>query len=220
MKKMIRRMFALLLCAAMLSTAAYAAGGQVTYDGHAQEFIFAPGSEYSPTDLFPNLKGLMPGDCITEQVTVKTDTKSGMITKIYMRALGATEGDLATQAQSEALLEQLTMTVSKNSGSDKLFEAPANETAQLTDWVLLGTFAPGAQVVLDVTANIPLEMGNEFQDAVGYLDWQFKVEETPVPETGDDMNIVPYVVMMCVCAGAVVILLVVAKKRRKEETER
>ncbi|MBP3384912.1 MAG: hypothetical protein J6M22_05575, partial [Firmicutes bacterium] len=107
-------------------------------------------------------------------------------------------------------------------GSSVLFEAPANETAQLTDWVSLGKFKSGAEVTLDVTLTVPIELGNEFQDRlIGALDWQFKVIETPVPEdatqTGDDFNfMIPAVVMAAALAA---ILFAIMGKRRKQEAE-
>ena len=48
----------------------YAADGKVTYSGNAGNSVFEPGSEHSLTDLFPNFKGVMPGDTLTEQVEI------------------------------------------------------------------------------------------------------------------------------------------------------
>jgi len=185
------------------------AEGSVTYDGNAQDFIFEPGSVYSPTDLFPDFKSVMPGDSLTDQVLVKNDPAKGVKINVYMRALGAVEG--------EDLLSQMTLTVKQNGGAT-LFEAPANETAQLTDWVSLGTLAPGGEVLLDVTLNVPIEMGNEFAYRVGKLDWQFKIEELPeekpTPPTGDNFALFGYIALAI--AMLAVILLVVSRRKQKE----
>ena len=76
-----------LACMLLLScvTTVYAAEGNVTYSGDTGRFIFAPGSEHSPTDLFPNFKDVMPGDSITQPITVKNDASNKVKVKIYMR---------------------------------------------------------------------------------------------------------------------------------------
>ena len=72
MKKALEKLTFLILLAAMLLSFSVnaAADGNVTYDGNAKEFIFIPGSEYSPSDLFTDFKGLMPGDSVTQKITV------------------------------------------------------------------------------------------------------------------------------------------------------
>ena len=181
--------------------------GSVTYEGKANQFIFEPGSDYSPTDLFTNFKGVMPGDSLVEHITVTNAKSTGMKIKIYMRALGAQEG-------TDEFLKQMTLTVQKNADA-VLFEAPSNETAQLTDWVLLGTLSAGGEATLDVTLNVPIEMGNEFANQIGYLDWQFKIEEIPdPPKTGDDANLMLYGAVALVSLVALTAILVVYKRKK------
>lgn len=203
----------------MMSTAVTAfASGTVTYDGNAKNFIFAPGSDYSLTDLFENFKNVMPGDSLTQQITVKNDSSNGVKVKIYMRSLGAHE-------DSVDFLSQLHMTVAKSADNDMayMFDAAADQTDGLEDWVLLGTLYSGGEVNLDVTLEVPIELSNDYQEAIGYLDWQFKVEEYPIeegdptpPQTGDNTNLSLYIALMCV-SGLILIFLLVFKHRRQPE---
>ena len=214
MKKTIRVLATILACVMLSAVLALGASAEsnVTYNGSSGTFIFAPGSEQSPTDLFTDFKGVMPGDKITQQIFINNDVDNGVKVTLYVRALGETEG-----ADSKGFLEQLTITVAAKDG-EELFKAPANEPAPVDDWVCLGTFYSGAAVTLDVTLNVPLEMGNDTQNAIGFVDWEFKAEEYP-PEpddptpTGDNSRIAIFACIAIVSVVAVAVVVVKTKRR-------
>ena len=213
--KRILTFFIAMLVAFSCVLPAHAENGKVTYNGDSYNFVFEPGSEKSPTDLFPNLKDVMPGDTLTQKITVKNDASEDIKVKLYIRSLGAKE-------DSEEFLSQLGLKVQKSQENEMayMFDAAADETAQLTDWVYLGMLYSGGEVNLDVMLEVPTELGNEFQDAVGYLDWEFKIEEFPAedddpqpPLTGDNAYFGLSVALMCISAVLLVILMFWKKEK-------
>ena len=217
MSKLIKLMICLsliVMTTALTTNRISAQDGNVTYDGNAKDFIFAPGSEYSPTDLFADFKDLMPGDSVSQKITIDNDISKEVKIKIYMKSLGADQ-------QSQEFLSQLSLTVVQD-GKTNLFDAPASETAQLTDWVYLGTLYSGGKIDLDVTVSVPITLGNDFQDAVGKLTWEFMVEELPVETTdprptGDNSNIYVAMTVMSVSAAALTVVLALKKKKEQEQ---
>jgi len=215
MKKGMKRIAGLLAVVLLVGLTAMpaAAEGTVTYEGNAREFIFAPGSDYSPTDLFTDFKDVMPGDTLTQGITIRNTVSKNVKIKLYMRSLGAQEG-------SEEFLSQLHLTVNQK-GASQLFDAPASQTAQLTDWVYLGTVYSGGTIDLDVTLEVPVTLDNRFQDAIGCLDWQFRVEELPVedgdpsPDTGDNTALWLYAGLAGGSAVGLAVLFLVGKRRKQ-----
>ena len=210
----------LCVCMILLSCAvpAFAAGGNVTYSGGSGKLIFTPGSEYSPTDLFPNFKDVMPGDSITQPITVRNDASNKVKVKIYMRALGAHE-------DSEEFLSKFWLRVEKSADNKMayMFDAAASEKAQLTGWVYLGTLYSGGKVNLNVILDVPVELGNDYQQQIGYLDWEFMIEEYEIepgdpepPKTGDESQILLWAGLM---VGSLVMLLILLFCGKKKEIE-
>ena len=197
-----------------LSISAFA-DGSVSYDGNAKKFIFAPGTSHSPTNLFDNFQNMMPGDVCTEQILIKNDKSNNVKIKVYIRSLGA-------QEDTDTFLSQLNLTVQQNEDSI-LFDSPADQTAQLKDWVYLGTVYSGGEIILDVTLEVPITMDNEFQNNTGYIDWEFKIEELSVestdpqpPQTGDTFNL--YVNMLIISFVGLTVLLVICKQKHCART--
>ena len=215
MKKVLS-LFACLLLVLTSLLPVSAARGNVTYTGDSGSIIFAPGSNSSPTDLFSNFKDVMPGDSLMQRITVRNDASKNVKVKVYVRAKGAQSG-------STKFLSKLHLRVQKSENNEMayMFDAQANETAQLTEWVLLGTLYSGGEVNLDVYLDVPVELDNTYANQIGYLDWEFMIEEFPVedtdpqpPQTGDDFHLIWWLVLLVISATALFILIV-SKKRKK-----
>lgn len=213
MKQLSKLCTLLLVLILLLSLSANAlAAGAVTYDAGANKFIFAPGTKHSPTSLFENFQNVMPGDTLTEQVLIKNDASNDVKIRVYLRSLGAKEN-------TDNFLSQLKLTVQQRE-DNILFAAPADQTAQLTDWIYLGTVYSGGEITLDVTLEVPITLDNDYQNEIGFIDWSFKVEELPVdpsdpqpPQTGDSSHVFLYSGLMLFSLFALVILLIGKRKQ-------
>lgn len=165
MKKLLNIFSVLLLSLSMYCGTVFA-DSTVTYEGGAEKFVFLPGSEQSDSDLFENFKNVLPGDVLSQTVRVENSTDSTL--RVYMRA----------EAVDEAyrdFLSQLTLTV--DCENTEIFNAPADQTAQLTENVLLGTIKGKGDVELTVKLQVPTDLGNEFMGTMGIVPWTFLVEE-------------------------------------------
>ena len=197
----------LLLC----SVTAFASDGSVSYNGNAKDFIVTPGSDYSETDLFPDFKDVLPGETYSQKITIQNDASKEVKIKVYMRALGA-------HPDSVDFLSQLQLRV-ETPEENVLFDAPANQRAQLSNWVYLGTLYSGGKVELNVLLDVPVTLDNRYSNVVGYLDWEFAVEELPVeptdpnvPQTGDTQKLGLYVAL---CVVSAVVIVVLFRKKKK-----
>lgn len=186
-----------------ISMTAFAADSSVTFkDGKLT--VFEPGSVHTNTDLFDNFKGVMPGDTRSEDITVQNKSKDYDYIKVYMRAvlhdesgnpisekvLNELRNDERREQTSEAaymydFLSQLSMTV-KN-GTDEIYNASPDELSGLVENVYLGTLRKDQSLKLNVELAVPIEMGNEYANRIGEVDWVFVVEgyDDPKPTRSD-----------------------------------
>ena len=200
-----------LMIASVVVLSVSAANGNVIYSGDSGKFIFEPGSEYSPTDLFANFKDVMPGDSISQNITVRNNASKSV--KISMRALGAHE-------DSKEFLSKLNLRVEKLTDT-KLFQASADATAQLTEWTVLGVLSTGGEAELKVILDVPESLDNEQQSQIGYLDWEFMGEEIDdgKTQTGDNANTVFGLIGLVGSAILIIFLVIWRCKRNEKENE-
>ena len=186
-------------------------GLMMTYRGvEGTEEEFEPGSFYSKTDLFGDFKGLMPGDVRTETITIKNTYTGCDYLNLYMGALPHDEAnnpispkvldELTADERRDTLselqfmldfLEKLDMTVTtknKNGNVVTLYEGHPNslEKGFEGDPVLLGLLPYGHSVELNVTLQFPIELGNEYANRIGEVDWVFLVEMMNDDDDDDD----------------------------------
>ena len=168
MKKLIK-LFTVLTVLLMALVSVYADTTSVTFKGEKEGFELS-----NDGDLFAQFKGALPGDELQQTITVKNASEDTV--KIYLQAVVHDKDNQpqkadATSDESNSFLKELSMTV-KN-GEELIYEASPDQTAGLTEPVLLGQFAPGDSKNLSVTLTIPATLGNEFANREGEVDWIF-----------------------------------------------
>ena len=238
-----------------LSLPAFAADSSITYHGKGKVTEVAPGSDYTSTDLFDNFKDVMPGDKLTESITIKNKASSCDYIKLYMKAevhdekgnpltyseaFENTDGkDQAnidgqrdeTVATMQDFLSQLTMRI--YNGNQLIYNASPDEAGALVNNVLLGKLKKNESTNLKVELDVPIEMGNEYANRVGEVDWVFLFEEhnnpsapdepeepevypyipgTTPTKTGDSSNIVLWTALLLLAGGTVVYISVKRKR--------
>ena len=228
MKKTLKTISALALVLVLLlgMSATAFAESKVTYEGGAEKFVFLPGSEYSETDLFENFKGVMPGDVITQEITVQNNYTKAKKVNIYLRAVVHDEqGNPLSEevARTEDLvsmqdfLSQLTMTVKQ--GDKVLFSASPDELDGLKENVLLGTFPGRSKTILTVELSVPIELGNEYANRVGEVDWIFTAEEvTKTVQTGDDSDLILWAALMTLSLVTAAGVILTLNRKNKEHS--
>lgn len=164
-----------------------AEASSVTFQSKENGFSFAPGSSYSPTDLFPGFKDILPGDRLTDTVVLKNT--SNIPLQVTFQALGGEE--------DTALLSNLSLEVT--AARQVVFDDTADKAS---DPAVLGILQPGSSLVLELMLEVPLTLGDEFQKARGDVLWVFRAEEVPdtLTQTGQSLDLILWCGLFGGCA--------------------
>lgn len=195
--KIIACLLALCTLVSTLSVMSFADSPSVIYTGKENVFVFE-----DDDDLFDGFKGLMPGDTVTQYITVKNTSNESDYVNIYMRAELHDDAEnpmsedvaeqMGTLASMHDFLSQLSMRVFIDNGDsdpnndDMIYAASPNELDGLQNNVLIGAFEQDEEATLRVELDIPTSLGNEYQHAMGEVDWVFTVEDLTKDDSGDD----------------------------------
>lgn len=239
MRRFIRHLSIMLLmvclCTGMLPRAS-AAWGSVVFHGNNDKFTMEPGSGYSSTDLFSGFKDAMPGDVLAESITITNHSWDGDYIKLYLRTQPhSAENPLSysetyeeldgkdqagipgkreeTLHSTEDFLSRLILRI--YSGDTLISESSPGAKDET---FFLGSLRRNQSVQLHLELEVPVTLGNTYEDRVGEVDWIFTAEsfsdpgKTDVPKTAD--TILAAVVIMGI-SGMLFLLILLTGRRRK-----
>ena len=200
--------FCLCLAASgVMLTLAYTQTGQPTilYDGQEKSILFL---NTQGTDLFTNLKDLMPGDTRVQEISLQAQNLSGPAT-LYLRAD-------CTEETAEKLKNLM---LSVYAGDRLISSGPAGGDSALSSGVELYQFTENQIVPLRVELKIPVEVGNELAGAQEQLQWIFTVQEDSgeivvPPNTGNAVVFWPWWLLCGISAGGLVVMGLLGKKKK------
>ena len=233
MKQMMKRLSALVLSMLLvigLSATAFAAESSVTFQGKKKGFGFGPGTDYHTTDLFNGFKNVMPGDELTETVTIKNSAKDCDYIKLYLRAEPHDAEDNTPEynrdtakaegkknesvATMDEFLSQLTMTI--YNGDKVIYQSSPDKTGKLTENVYLGQLKRNKSVELKVVLDVPEDLGNAYANRVGEVDWVFHADcytEDSLIQTGQLNWPIPVLCGLGILLIAVGLFVILRKRR-------
>ena len=213
----------LLVLAVILSmgVTASAASTDIAYNGHKKITVYPKTTVYTDSDLFGSFKGVMPGDQLAEEIKITNWALDSDYVMVYMQAVAhdevenPIESEIIDREESVATMKeflgQLHMTV-----HEKNQEVFNDSPEQGSERIYLGSLRRGKSMTLDVKLSVPAELGNEFANRKGEVDWVFTFEgyKDSTPKTGD--TIMRSVIVMAVAGAGLALLVILRRKKRKD----
>lgn len=239
MRRFVRHLSIMLLMVCLFTgmiPRASAAWGSVVFHGKDDKFTMEPGSGYSSTDLFSGFKDAMPGDVLTEVITITNRSWDGDYIKLYLRTQPHdTDNPLSYKETYEQIdgkdqtrtpgkreetlvstgdfLSKLVLRI--YSGNTLIHESSPGNAEET---IFLGILRRNQSTELHLELEVPVTLGNTYANRVGEVDWIFTAEsfsdpgKPDIPKTGD--MIFAAVIIMGISA-LLFLLILLAGRRRK-----
>ena len=228
MKNGIRRISTLLMALALvLSLSVPAFASSVTFEGKSQGFALDGHNQLTATDLFGNFKDLMPGDSVSETITIQNVARDCDYIKLYIRAVSHSDGGNRPAssdvnhleenvASMEDFLSQLYMEVYQ--GSSRIYFGSPDELDGFRDNVYLGSFRKDQGTTLTVNLKVPAYLDNEYAFRAGEVDWVFTVEcyddSGKLIQTGQNNRPIAVLLALGVVVMAAGVVMISRKRKR------
>lgn len=229
MNNVIRRISTLLLALVLvlsLSVSAFAA--EVVFEGRSKGFSIGSDNQFAANDLFGNFKGVMPGDTLTETITIKNLARDCDYIKLYIRAVphgsgNGLSGEVAeiedSVASMQDFLSQLSMEVKQ--GDKTIYSGSPDKLGGFQKNVYLGQYRKDQGTTLTISLNVPIELDNDYAQRAGEVDWVFKVEcydeSGKLIQTGQMNWPIPVLMTLGVLVMAGGVILMTKKRKRNGE---
>lgn len=157
----------------------------VIFDGQSRQIEFEnawPFGNNTQPDLFTNMKELMPGDSVSQEITIGAKNMGTNTVRIHLRAENPNE-DYVKLLKTYGHWVSFTV---KN--------GDAEFAGDLENGVVLGTFNSKDKATVTVELAIDLRAGNELQGLIAQVDWVFTAEMLPpgLPAPDIDEDDIPW----------------------------
>ena len=179
---------------------AYSRTPTIYFDGIKKEISFINDNN---TDLFTNLKEIMPGDIKEQDILFKLNNVR-KDTKVFLEI-------------DEDIEEELQKNI-----SIKIF-ANNKELTKNGEYTELGTFSGNEEINLKVIVEVSKESSNEIENIKQNMKWKILIQENDnsdlieVPYTYDNSNIILYVIICVVSLIVLICSIIVLRKINKKD---
>lgn len=174
---------------------------RIVYQGDAKKLV------KNSDDFFANFPYLMPGDVYSDSAEIVNSAASDL--KLYFRS---------EANDSSALLDKIKLKITTViDGKEKVFYEGNLRAAALSESTVLDTIPGNKKGVFHFEITVPPELNNQYSLSSSYVKWIFSTEpiqNTDVPKTGDESNIMLWSSMFIISLAGLCSMLVAEKKRK------